>query len=168
MPPRNRKASWLAAVTCVAAVPGLLALSGCASGPGTDIVSALAASRRAPAIPSEIRQRLLALANEVAKGAGDPDPEWISVVVSTREKAVRASSGDLVGGPDFPAYLITMKGNFTEDDVSVPPGAKAPTGAYITLVVDARTMQSTDFGIGADAGPDPASALGPVTYLKGP
>jgi len=159
MSPRTRKAQWLAAAAGVLAVAAPLVLSGCASGPGP---------RQAAVIPAGTQKRLLALAEQMAKAVGDPDPEWLSVVASTHEKAVQSSSGDLAGGPAFPAYLITMKGHFTASDTTGPAGSKAPTGQYVTLVVDARTLQGTDFGIAPGPPPQPASSLGPVTYLKGP
>lgn len=81
---------------------------------------------------------------------------------------MQASSGDLVSGADFPVYLITMKGRFTDSLFSGPPGAKAPAGTYVTLVVDGKSLRTTDFGITPGPPPVPASALGPVTYLKAP
>jgi hypothetical protein len=153
----------------LAAVAGSVLLAGCGTQRGTGLVSAVTAATHHPSpIPAGTRHRLLVIAERLAKSDGDPNPQWISVVASTREKAVRASSGDLVGGPDFPAYLITMKGRFADPYWSGPSGSKEPTGHYVTLVVNARTLQGTDYGISPGPPPEPASVLGPVTYLKGP
>ena len=35
-----------------------------------------------------------------------------------------------------------MRGHFTAGEVSVPPGAKAPAGRYLSLVIDAGTFQA--------------------------
>jgi hypothetical protein len=48
-----------------------------------------------------------------------------------------------------------------------PAGAKAPTGRYLSLVVDARTFRGLDFGISAKPPPVAPASLGPVTYLTG-
>jgi hypothetical protein len=162
MRPREVKLLWLAAV----AVP--IVLAGCGIQHGAGLTATVTATHQAPAIPAKTQERLLAIAKNLAKLDGDPNPQWISVVASTHEKAVQASSGDLVGGPDFPAYLITMKGHFADPTWSGPPGSKEPTGEYVTLVVNARTLQGTDYGISPGPPPQPASSLGPVTYLKGP
>ena len=56
-----------------------------------------------------------------------------------------------------------MRGRFIAREATGPPGAKAPTGRYLVLVLDARTFQQSDFGIGpkhADL-----SQLGIVTAL---
>jgi hypothetical protein len=49
--------------------------------------------------------------------------------------------------------------------VSVPAGAAAPAGRYISVVVDARTFTGLDFGIGPGPPPVAPASLGPVTYL---
>jgi hypothetical protein len=72
-------------------------------------------------------------------------------------------------------FLITMRGRFIARDATGPPGhratgppgAKAPTGRYLSLVIDARTFQGLDFGIGPKPPPVPPASLGPVTYLTG-
>lgn len=47
-----------------------------------------------------------------------------------------------------PAYLIVMKGRFTEPSVPVPRGAGHPTGTVMTLTVNAATNEVTDFSVG--------------------
>jgi hypothetical protein len=45
-------------------------------------------------------------------------------------------------------FLITMRGHFTARYASGPPGATAPAGRYLSLVIDATTFRGLDFGIG--------------------
>lgn len=50
---------------------------------------------------------------------------------------------------------------FVLNDVPTPSGAKPPKGTVLTIVVDARTGRTEDFGV-QDRYPDLAK-LGPVT-----
>ena len=49
-----------------------------------------------------------------------------------------------------------------------PSGAAAPRGRYLSIVVDARTFEGLDFGIGPNPPPVSPASLGPVTYLREP
>ena len=60
-----------------------------------------------------------------------------------------------------------MRGHFIARNATGPPGAKAPTGRYLSLVVDAKTFQGLDFGISPKPPPVLPASLGPVTYLTG-
>ena len=80
-------------------------------------------------------------------------------MAGTRFEAVLVSSGDLVFEYNW-SYLIAVRGHFIAYDASYL-GAKPPTGSVITLVVDARTGQVTDAGIGNRY--PPLAKLGPVT-----
>ncbi|MBO0824319.1 MAG: hypothetical protein J2P27_10745 [Actinobacteria bacterium] len=59
-----------------------------------------------------------------------------------------------------------MKGHFIDYDVPTPPGAHAPTGTYMSLVVDAKTFHTIDYGLSSKPPPVVPASLGPVTYLK--
>jgi hypothetical protein len=61
-------------------------------------------------------------------------------------------------------FLITMRGHFTARGAT---GSQAPTGRYLSLVIDAKTFQGLDFGISPKPPPVPPANLGPVTYLTG-
>lgn len=92
---------------------------------------------------------------------------WATAVVTTHRKALTsATPGDYVSGPDYTVYLVTIKGYFVCNQCSVPPGAHAPTGSYLSLVVNARTFEGTDFGLSDKAPPVAPASLGPVTHLK--
>jgi hypothetical protein len=142
-----------------AAIASLLAAAGCGQ--------ALAAGG-AP-VPTSAIGRLTAIAHRAATINGDPAPAWITAVMTTRAKALTsATPGDYVpGSAHVKVFLITMRGHFTAREASGPPGARAPAGRYLSLVVDAKTFRGLDFGIGPKPPPVPPASLGPVTYLAG-
>ncbi len=67
-------------------------------------------------------------------------PAWVSVVTTTRQKALAlATPGDIIpGSAKTIVYLLTMKGRFTDYLASVPPGASLPTGRYVSDVIAPR------------------------------
>jgi hypothetical protein len=96
---------------------------------------------------------------------GQPVPA--SAVVTTHAKALTsATPGDTTPGGKAIVYLVTIKGHFVCSLCSVPSGGHAPTGTYLSLVIDARSFEGTDSGIGPKPPPVPAAHFGPVTYLK--
>jgi hypothetical protein len=115
---------------------------------------------RPGAEPQLSEKTILTLARRAAANAGDRTPTLIQHVESTRFEAVRISSDDLVFEWNW-SYLIAVRGHFVANDVSIPPGAKAPTGSVMTLVVDAATGQGTDFGLSKRY--PPLAELGRVT-----
>jgi hypothetical protein len=142
-----------------AVVVSLLAVAGCGGH------SAASGAR----VPDSAIARLTAIARRAAAVNDDSHPEWITAVVTTRAKALTsATPGDYVpGSARVRVFLITMRGHFTATDATGPPGSKAPTGRYVSLVINARTFQGLDFGISPTPPPVPPSSLGPVTYLAG-
>ncbi len=110
--------------------------------------------------PTLSKSRILTLAERTAAGNGDPNPTLIQHAAGTRFDAVRISSGDLVFEWNW-SYLVAIRGRFTADGAPIAAGAKPPTGTVITLVLDARSGQVTDFGIGNRY--PPLAQLGPVT-----
>jgi hypothetical protein len=96
-------------------------------------------------------------------------PAWVSVVTTTRQKALTsATPGDTIPGSGKTiVYLLTMEGRFVDDFASVPPGASSPTGRYLSDVIDAKTFQGLDFGLGANPPSVAPASLGPLTYLTG-
>jgi hypothetical protein len=118
-------------------------------------------------VPASAIGRLTAAAHRAAIANGDRTPAWITAVVTTQSKALTsATPGDYVpGSAHARVYLITMRGKFTATLASRPAGAKAPTGRYLSLVIDAKTFRGLDAGIGPKPPPVPPASLGPVTYL---
>jgi hypothetical protein len=118
-------------------------------------------------VPSPAVPRLAAIADRAARANGDPAPSQVTAVLTTRAKALTsATPGDFIpGSGGVPVFLVTLRGHFTAADVSRPPGSVAPTGRYLSLVVDAATFQVTDFGISPEPTRVSPASLGPVTYL---
>lgn len=142
-----------------AAMVSVLAAAGCGAAP---------AATGAP-VPARAIGRLTAMAQRAATINGDPAPAWITAVLTTRAKALTsATPGDSVPGSALvKVFLITMRGHFTARNATGPPGAKAPIGRYLSLVIDAKTFRGLDFGISPKPPPVPPASLGPVTYLTG-
>jgi hypothetical protein len=154
--PQGRVRAVLAGAVATASV---LAAVGCGR---------TAAAAGAP-VPASAIGRLTAIAHRAATINGDPAPAWITAVMTTHAKALTsATPGDYVpGSAHVKVFLITMRGRFTAREATGPPGAKAPAGRYLSLVVDARTFRGLDFGIGPKPPPVAPASLGPVTYLTG-
>jgi hypothetical protein len=111
-------------------------------------------------VPASAVRRLTVIADRTVKVNGDRPVEWATAVVTTQVKA----APDTTLGREATVYLVTIKGHFICDLCSVPSGAHAPTGTYISLVIIATTFRGTAFGIGRTVPVSP-DRLGPVTYL---
>ena len=118
-------------------------------------------------VPTSAVPRLTAIAERAARVNGDAHPVWVTAVLTTHAKALTsATPGDLIPGADgVPVYLVTIRGHFVCNTCTGPPGSKAPTGTYISLVIDARTFTGLDFGLSPKPPPVAPTSLGPVTYL---
>lgn len=123
--------------------------------------------RRGTPVPGSALARLTQIAQRAATINGDPHPAWITAVETTHAKALTsATPGDYDPGTGrITVFLITMRGHFIAREVSVPAGAKAPTGRYLSLVIDAKTFRGLDFGLSPKPPPVSPASLGPVTYL---
>jgi len=121
-------------------------------------------------VPAWAVPRLRAIAKRFAKLNGGHALTQATAVSTTRRKALTsATPGDFVpGSGGVPVYLVTMQGRFVAYDVSVPPGAAAPTGRYASLVLDARTFDTMDLGIDQNPPPVLPESLGPATELLHP
>ena len=169
--PRIRHPLSRAIPALAAAVMAPAFLAGCA-GDTTAGVHAIAAGARAASaagtpVPAAAIARLTAVAHRAATLNGDPAPAWITAVATTHARALTsATPGDSEpGSARTRVYLITMRGHFIARLASHPPGGKAPTGRYLSLVVDARTFAGLDMGLSDRPSPVRQSSLGPVTYL---
>jgi hypothetical protein len=79
------------------------------------------------------------------------------VWATTRQSAMHAGGGSTVDS-DQATYVISLRGDFV-CSCPVPTGVALPTGHVLTLVVDATSLDVTDFSVG-DTGPD-SSVFGP-------
>lgn len=136
----------------VAVVLALVVAAVATLGVGTSVASA----REGGLSDHQIKR----IALQAAKRAGDRHPSLIQHAAGRREQANKVASGDIVPGLTW-CYLIAIRGRFVLNDVSTPPGAKPPTGTVMTLVVNARTGATLDFGV-SNHYPD-LKKLGPVT-----
>jgi len=117
-------------------------------------------------VPLSAVQRLTTLTDGAVKGNGDHPVQWATAVVTTRAKALTAATpGDVEPGGATVVYLVTVRGRFVCGSCSRPPGARAPSGTYLMLIIIAKTFRGSDFGLLRTAPPVSASSLGPVTYL---
>jgi hypothetical protein len=109
------------------------------------------------------------MADRVVRADGDHPVQWATAVLTTRAKALTsATPGDTEpnGGATL-VYLVTIKGNFVCNVCSVPSGAHAPTGTYLSLVITAgNSREESDFGLSHHPPPVSPASLGPVTYLR--
>jgi hypothetical protein len=125
------------------------------------IVLLLTASSPVSASPTGISEaQIVAIATTAAANLGEVAPTNIAHSEGTRAAAVAVSSGEVVQGSND-SVLIAEHGHFVGTNVHRPPGAPAPEGSVLTLVVDVSSGEITDLGI-QDNYPDLA-ALGPVT-----
>jgi hypothetical protein len=114
-------------------------------------------------MPATVQAHLTEIAGQMARANGDQHPQWVYVATMSYDRAMDfAGGGDQAPVPgDPPVYLIVMKGHFTADTASVPAGASAPRGTYLSAIFDARNFHGYDSGL-TDTEPLPP---GPVTYL---
>jgi hypothetical protein len=125
----------VAAVVCVVAG---LALA------GARVFAASQAPRHGSA---GISQRIEAVARRIARGMGDRSPGQIVWVATRRQAANRIAGGDIVDS-NQPVYLVAVRGRFVDRMASVPPGASAPRGTVLTLVLNRGHLQVLDLGVG--------------------
>lgn len=117
-------------------------------------------------VPASGIERLTLIADNVVKASGGVTPAWVSVVVTTHGRALAsAAPGHWVPG-DMQAivYLMTMEGQFVH--WRRPPRRNAPTGTYLSIVLNAETLRRMDLGLSRNPPPVAPASLGPVTYLK--
>jgi hypothetical protein len=157
----TRRIAMLWAATVLAG----LGLVGCATDP-----SAGGPSTPVPGqpVPASVVHRLTALVDRAVRLNDGHGVRWASAVVTTRAKALTsATPGDFVPDDEKTVvYLVTVKGHFVARAASVPPGAHAPTGTYMSMVIDAKTFAGLDFGLGPTPPPVAPASFGPVTFLK--
>jgi hypothetical protein len=161
----RKPARRISVLWSVAAVLAGLMLAGCATTHRAGLPSSPVPGQP---VPASALPRLTAMAEQTVKDNGGRTLSWASAVVTTHEKALTsATPGDTVPiGEKTIVYLMTMKGHFIAEAASVPPGGHAPTGTYLSVVIDAKTFQVLDFGLSSKPPPVALASLGPLTYLK--
>ena len=110
-------------------------------------VSPGASSTSSPSPASGVTVTALTmLARTMAASADDSSVNVGYAVLTTRQAAVTAASGDLVNSNES-SYLVQLQGHFTALDASVPSGAKLPTGTFLTFIVDTSSGAVTEWGV---------------------
>ncbi|HET7016136.1 MAG TPA: hypothetical protein VFI65_19600 [Streptosporangiaceae bacterium] len=118
-------------------------------------------------VPGAAVRRLTAIASRAVKLNGGHPVAWATAVVTTHAKALTsAAPGDTTPGGKAIVYLVTIKGHFVCNLCSYPSGAHAPTGTYMSIVIDAKKFEGTDSGISNKPPPVSPATFGPVTHLK--
>ncbi len=138
----------------IALVAGLLA-TGC----GDRVVADGHHSQDAVTVPSPLVRRLSADARRAIRANGGGPVSREQAVVSTHRAAAQLLFGaKQVVTDDRPVYVIQLVGRFIGYSASWPAGGHAPTGSVMVIVVDAKTMQTVDWGL--DRRPQQLSKLG--------
>jgi hypothetical protein len=121
-----------------------------------------------PSLPAQTARRLTSAAMKIARIDGDPRPDSVQVVQTTRGQALTvATPGDFLSrGNRRPVYLVVMHGKFRARDLPAPPGARAPTGSYLSVTLDRHTLRLLDFGLSRHRPAVPLHHFGRVTTLR--
>jgi hypothetical protein len=118
-------------------------------------------------VPASAVHRLTAIASRAVKLNGGHPVVWATAVVTTHAKALTsATPGDTTPGAKAIVYLVTIKGHFVCDLCTGPAGSRAPTGTYLSIVINAKNFEGTDSGISRKPPPVFPAQFGPVTSLK--
>lgn len=119
-------------------------------------------------IPAAAIPALARAGADFAAGHGDPSPVSITAVVSSRGEAVEyASRGNqIMNRREDPVYLVRMEGDFFVN-MPRPHSTPLPTGRFLFVVFDPRTLGSMDVSLSGSDDRPPMSTLGPVTNLMG-
>jgi hypothetical protein len=111
----------------------------------------------------QVRERLLAAADAAAE-ANDGEARQVEAVKTTRGIAADVT-GHSNQAQDEEVWVVQVSGDaYTCKFCSGPPGAKTPTGRYLTLVLRASDFEGTGSGIGPN-GSD-LSRFGDVEVLR--
>ncbi len=148
-----------ARVSVVALVGASLLASGCGSSRQASSLPGLTAAKLA---------KLKAMVMSAARANGDAHPSGATIYASRRHEAnIAAGSGSGVPGAQ-PVYLVVIRGHFVCGGCSSPGGtANPPSGDVITSVVDRKTLQDLDFGIGSQVDTSKLAPGLPLSLSRG-
>ncbi len=120
----------------VAAAAVLAACVGCTADPAAP-----------PTTPESIEQRLWQVAEQAAEDMNGRIAT-AQAVKSHHAVAVRLTSGaEVPGDEDVWAIQIEGSEDFVCRPCTGPPGSRPSRGRFITLVIDAETLDTTDWGL---------------------
>ncbi len=123
---------------------------------------------RGLAVSARAVSRLDSIAASFIRQDGGVRPDWVTAVLTTRAKALEFATTEVSEPMEMGTrvYVITMKGSFTGYEASGPPGAAAPTGSYLSVVVSARSFAVLGWGLSPHPPPISPGSLGRVRYLR--
>jgi hypothetical protein len=122
----------------------LAALAGCGSSPQGSTSSASALSVDNADVRAKLRE--MALAASTRDGVTSPTSIRAAGALD-HQVAEQALSGDIVNDHTLVFAVVVEGGTFVDNNASVPPGAAAPQGHFLTLMADARDFQGLDYGL---------------------
>jgi hypothetical protein len=109
--------------------------------------------------------KVRAAAFELARQAGDDNPRDANFVLSTRREANRVLFDATMVETDVRVYVVAFRGHFVESGPR-PSGTGAPTGRYLTVLVDASSAELLDHAVSMRE--LDISRLGPLVPLQRP
>ena len=151
---------WLASLIVIL----VLAVAGCGAA-GSAATRYPAKATPGQPVPESAVRRLTAMADRAVTVDGGHPVAWATAVVTTLANAT-APNNTIPGANTVVVYLVTVKGRFACNVCTGPPGSRAPTGSYVSLVIDAKNFDETGFGMSPKAPAVSAARFGPVTYLN--
>lgn len=118
-------------------------------------------------IPAAAIPALARVAADFATRHGDPSPVSITAVASRRGEAVEYASlgNQIMDRREDPVYLVRMEGEFFLFDMPRSHRAPVPTGRFLFVVFDPRTLEKMDISLSDSDHRPPMSTIGPVTNL---
>ena len=161
------RASQLVAVATkrigVVLLAALLA-AGCGAVKESTRTETSGAARSLPGLTPEKREKLRRWAIDGAAEMGEDRPTDGVVISTTQHHFFSVRDGTTFGTPDFDAYVVAYRGDFTAGSAPRPVGAAAPRGQVTYEVYNADTLAVTDWGLG-DL-PIEAETIGPWIPLN--
>jgi hypothetical protein len=102
-----------------------------------------------PALDGGTINRLTAIAKSQAQNLGDPSVHTAQAVLTTTRLMNKTLGFGHQPQEDqhSKVYVIQLRGTFTCDSCSHPPGASAPTGTAAQVVLSYHSFSTTDFGL---------------------
>ena len=153
------------------AATAVAATAGCATPQAPGVAASQPASSLAPtqqsaraSVDQQVEQRLWSVADSAARSDGGT-VKAAQAVRSTRAAAVMLTSQGVIDD-NQPVWLVQVEGvaDFVCNACSVPAGAAAPRGRFLTMIIGVTTFESLDFGL--DSTKADLGSLGAVLDLQ--
>ena len=157
---------WLALMVAA----GLLAACGASSGTHRGIASVSTTPTPTTLAPTEqvseggVWDRLAVIAHQAAIEFGDPTPQTAEGVATKLPVFERATGTAVTSGAEgVEVYFVLMQGHFRCGPTCFNVSAHAPTGTYLSLAIDAKTLAIS--GTSLTNTPVDLQSLGDIHHL---